>query len=101
MTKDEREQLRIALETHFGAPALYGKGGFWVKDHGHISLAKARKLTGIAATPREYRPRMMYGDYATIAMINRPGSFLHPRKKDDAEQAVGKLAADVNKALKK
>lgn len=46
MTKDEREQLRIALETHFGAPALYGKGGFWVKDHGHISLAKARKLTG-------------------------------------------------------
>ena len=50
---------------------LQGKGGFWVKDHGFWTLAKARQLTGIAATPRPKRaPVTAYGDYATIAAMN-------------------------------
>lgn len=27
-------------------------GGYYVKGHGYVSTAKARRLTGIAATPR-------------------------------------------------
>jgi len=50
---------------------LQGKGGFWVKGHGFYTIAKARQITGIKATPR--KPQMVmsaWGDYATIAQIN-------------------------------
>ncbi len=49
----------------------YGKGGFWVKDDKFYTLAQARNITGIKATPREFKEYMTpYSDYATIAMIN-------------------------------
>ena len=50
---------------------IHGKGGFWIKGHGHFTLQQARKLTGIKATPRQPRQVLApYGDYATIAQIN-------------------------------
>ena len=65
------KEIAEALERHFASKALIGKGGFWVKEHGFISLAKARRITGIKATPREPRARVQpWGDYATIAKIN-------------------------------
>ena len=50
---------------------IQGKGGFWIKGKGFFTLAQARKITGIRATPRLRRQVIMpYGDYATIAQIN-------------------------------
>lgn len=50
---------------------LQGKGGFWIKGKGFYTIAQARKITGIKATPRPARERISaYGDYATIALIN-------------------------------
>ena len=61
-----------ALQTKYNSDVLFGKGGFWVKGEGFISLAKARKITGIKGTerkPQEMRP--CYGDYATLVQMNR------------------------------
>ena len=50
---------------------IQGKGGFWIKDKGFYTIAQARKITGIKATPRPRKARILaWGDYATIAMIN-------------------------------
>ena len=65
--------LKSALEKHFNAPVLAGKGGFFVKGHGFVSTAKARKLTGIKGKTRNPPTRLSaWGDYATIAMLNAP-----------------------------
>ena len=49
-------------------------GGFFVKDKGYMSLASARRITGIEAPKRESRGRVQaWGDWATVAMINRRG----------------------------
>ena len=65
--------LKRALEEHFNAPSLAGKGGFFIKGHGFVSTAKARKLTGIKGKTRTPPTRLSsYGDYAIIEMINRP-----------------------------
>ena len=54
-----------------GKEVVSGKGGFWVKGEGFITLAAARKLTGLKAPERSQRPRMtLYGDLAWIAKIN-------------------------------
>ena len=67
-----RTDLKTALEKHYKSPALAGKGGFFVKDHGFISTVKARKLTGIKGKTRNPPTRMLaWGDYATIAMLNK------------------------------
>jgi len=51
----------------------FGKGGAWIKGKGFYTIAQARKLTGIPVEhPRTHRQQISaYGDYATIAMINR------------------------------
>jgi len=50
----------------------HGKGGFWIKGKGFFTINQARKLTGIKATPRQERTVMLaWGDYATIAMLNK------------------------------
>jgi len=65
--------LQAALEAQ-GFEVLQGKGGFWLRGHGHVTTAKARKMTGIAAEPRVRRERIAYGDYAAlIAFVNRKG----------------------------
>jgi len=50
---------------------MQGKGGFWLKGDRFYSYAEARKITGIKAPSRERTRLMPYGDYATIAQINR------------------------------
>ena len=60
-----------ALAELTGREVVQGKGGFWVRGQGWISLAKARTLTGIPAPKRAKRARVQpWGDYATIAMLN-------------------------------
>jgi len=60
-----------ALEAQ-GLEVLKGKGGFWIRNEGHITLAQARKRTGIAAPKRQTRERVApYGDAAWIMGINR------------------------------
>lgn len=72
MTKTQ-EILQAALEAQ-GFEVLAGKGGFWLRGHGHVTTAKARRMTGIAAEPRVRRERIAYGDYAVlIAFVNRKG----------------------------
>ena len=44
--QSERERIMARLN-EMGFEALYGKGGFWLKGHGHISFAKARKLAAV------------------------------------------------------
>lgn len=54
-----------------GYEVMRGKGGFWLRGHGHITTAHARRLTGIPARPRQYRPRVSaWGDWATVAVLN-------------------------------
>ena len=70
--------LKQALENYFNSPSLAGKGGFFVKGHGFVSTAKARRLTGIKGKTRNPPTQLSsYGDYAIIEMLNRP------RKKRD------------------
>lgn len=65
--------IRDALSEHYHADVLQGKGGFWIRGHGFLSLAKARRLTGMAPQPRPPVIRQAaWGDYATIAMLNAP-----------------------------
>lgn len=68
--KESTREVLNALEL-MGKEVIYGKGGFWIKDEGFITLAQARKMTGVAAPKREKREEIQpYGDYATIFMIN-------------------------------
>lgn len=66
-----RSEIMSALEAK-GLNACFGKGGFFIQGQGWISMAAARRLTGIQAEPRVARERIAaYGDYAWIAAINR------------------------------
>jgi hypothetical protein len=67
--KNTNEVLEALRAT--GREVVSGKGGFFVKGEGFISLAQARKLTGIQAPKRaESMVMSSYGDWATIAMFN-------------------------------
>lgn len=72
MTKREaREQIVEALAEK-GIEAMYGKGGFWLRGHGHISFVQARKLAGVAVPEnlrREQREAILYGDAAIVHAI--------------------------------
>lgn len=73
MSTKVQQELQTALEVQ-GFEVLAGKGGFWLRGHGHVTTAKARRMTGIAAEPRVRRERIAYGDYAQfIAFIDRKG----------------------------
>lgn len=75
------DQLREALEAHFGCDNVLGythesKGG-WLRIDGEgqwYSSAQARRMLGLSkpsATPRQPRARISaYGDYATIAAMS-------------------------------
>ena len=61
-----------ALGDLYQTEVIQGKGGFWIRGVAFISLRQARKLTGIQAPPRPERKRILpWGDYATIAMLNK------------------------------
>lgn len=54
-----------------GHEVIAGKGGFWLKGIGFISLTAARKLVCIEAPKRAFRPKIRaWGDFATVAMLN-------------------------------
>ena len=68
----KHQVIRDNLAENYQADVIQGKGGFWVKGHGFITLAAARKITGIPATTRRVVERQSaWGDYATIAMLNK------------------------------
>lgn len=70
--RHEENAAIIATYAARGINACTGKGGFHVEGRGFVTLAQARKETGInMAAKRE--PRMVqgaWGDFATIAMLN-------------------------------
>jgi hypothetical protein len=67
---DTQKELTSALGT-LGYEAMAGKGGFFLRNHGFVTTAQARKMTGIKAPERNFRPVMSaYGDWATVAAIN-------------------------------
>lgn len=69
-----REETSRIIEAYAaqGAEAMSGKGGFWIKDRGFVSLAQARKETGInEAQKREARQvQGAWGEYGWLAAIN-------------------------------
>ena len=72
MSTKVQQELQTALEAQ-GFEVMQGKGGFWLRGHGHVTTAQARRMTGLAAEPRVRRV-VAYGDYAAlIAFVNRKG----------------------------
>ena len=70
LSQDQKQKLLKALKKHYKAEVLFGKGGFFIRGKGHISVAQARKVTGIKGEPRQRRAKSGgYGDYATIRKI--------------------------------
>ena len=70
LSQDQKQKLLKALKKHYKTDVLLGKSGFFVKGKGHISIATARRVTGIKAEPRQRRAKSGgYGDYATIRKI--------------------------------
>jgi len=65
-----KQTLIVALKKHYKTDVISGKGGFFVKDKGFITLVQARKITGIKAVPRQKKGKTGgYGDYATLRKI--------------------------------
>jgi hypothetical protein len=68
--KETTRTVLAALQSA-GLEVLSGKGGFWIKGEGFLTLAQARKRTGIAAPEREARPQQQpWGEFATITLLN-------------------------------
>lgn len=75
------DAVKQALKRKYGeGNVITGKGGgFHVKGQGRVSLAQARRTTGIAAPKRKLRGRVpAYGDWGFVAALNRA---MTPRKK--------------------
>ena len=71
MNTTTQQELQEALERQ-GFEVLQGKGGFFLRGHGHVTTAKARQMTGLAAPKRVYREKILYGEYAEmVAFLNR------------------------------
>lgn len=72
MTKREaRRQIVEALASK-GIEAAHGKGGFFLRGHGHVTFAQARKLSGVAVPDelrREQREAILFGDAAIVHLI--------------------------------
>jgi len=67
----DREEIIKGLKKKYKTDVVSGKGGFFVRGKGHISIIKARKETGVKAEPRQRRGKSGgYGDYATIRKIS-------------------------------
>jgi hypothetical protein len=77
MARTEQRRLEneaiIAKWADEGVEALSANGGFFVRDRGWVTLAQARKETGInMAAKRQARGMISaYGDWAWVAAINR------------------------------
>jgi hypothetical protein len=72
--RETTKEVLVALENLKGKDnVLYGKGGFWIRGEGWISLAKARRITGIKAPKREPRPIFINPDYYALACFATVG----------------------------
>jgi hypothetical protein len=68
-TTGSKAEVLAALQAE-GLQVLTASGGFFVKNEGFVSLASARRRTGIMAPNRKHQPRQVaWGEYATIAAI--------------------------------
>ena len=69
MTSEERHKIINTLKRHYGVDVVSGKGGFFIRGHGHISLVKARSITGIK--PQSKRTKRLksrgYGDMGWLS----------------------------------
>lgn len=71
----QHEDISAALSALKGAEVCFGKGGFWIRGQGFITLAQARRLTGIAGPKHERRARVVFGgDWGMIGALNRARS---------------------------
>ena len=70
LSKEQKTKLIGGLKRHYKVEVVYGKGGFFVRGKGHVSIPKARKITGIKGEKR--RGKLVtggYGDYAWMRKI--------------------------------
>ena len=69
-------EARVILEAYRaqGQDACAGKGGFFLRGRGFVSLRKARRETGInmAKTRQPAMVQGAWGDYAIVKMLNSP-----------------------------
>lgn len=69
----ERQKIIDGLKEKYGTDVMYGQNGFFVRGTGWISMARARRETGLAASLKRPGQRVSsYGDYAIVEMLNRP-----------------------------
>jgi hypothetical protein len=74
MSKHEKHIAIINHYTAQGYEVIRWKGGYWLSKDGQrsfINTAQAAKAAGITPKPRRPKVLLPWGDYATIAMINR------------------------------
>jgi len=74
LTQSEVDKLTKALERHYKTDVMYGKGGFFIRGKGsvatkHISLAKARQITGIKG--KKKAPSKVHGGYGDYAIMRK------------------------------
>ena len=66
----QKAKLSGALKRHYKVDVAYGKGGFFVRGKGHITVAQARRVTGVKAPARPRKAKTGgYGDYAILRKI--------------------------------
>ena len=70
LSSDQKTKLSSALKRHYKTDVAYGKGGFFVRGKGHVTVAQARRVTGVKAQARPRRPKTGgYGDYAILRKV--------------------------------
>lgn len=64
-----RQRVFDAL-TALGYQAMYGKGGFWLKDGPFVTMRQAQRMTGIKPDKRAPRQTAAVHDMGWIAALN-------------------------------
>jgi len=75
MTRTEKHAAIIKHYETQGYVIVRWKGGYWIQKEckkTFVKTADAAKAAGIVPTRRSSRIALPWGDYATIAMLNRP-----------------------------
>lgn len=73
-----RREKHSAILSHFetlGYEIAGWKDGYWLRKDGQktfMTTAKAARAAGIEPTPIPRKSILPWGDYATVAMLNRP-----------------------------
>lgn len=75
MKRREKHAAIIAYYESLGYEIVGWKEGYWLRKDGQktfITTAKTVRTAGIKPTPRQQKVALPWGDYATVAMLNRP-----------------------------